>query len=153
MTKAATGYLKSPKLSDADIARGKATLKAEILYAADNEPALLESLGQQALLKGRLYKPSTLVAEVEKVTASEVKSVRFFFFPDFLSHQFAHFKIFFAQSQEKDFAPVRFPSRIYRMSHFNISPLFFKIFDCTIVQQKYFKQKVVQFEGGRKRYY
>ncbi|XP_011268973.1 cytochrome b-c1 complex subunit 2, mitochondrial [Camponotus floridanus] len=75
ITKAAAAYLRSPKISDADVARGKATLKAEILYAADNEPALLENLGQQAILKGRVYKPSTLVAEVDKVTASEVKSV------------------------------------------------------------------------------
>ncbi|CAL1683079.1 unnamed protein product [Lasius platythorax] len=75
VTKAAAAYLRSPKLSDADIARGKATLKAEILYAADNEPALLENLGQQAILKGRAYQPSALVAEVDKVTASEVKSI------------------------------------------------------------------------------
>ncbi|KAL6442043.1 hypothetical protein ACFW04_002404 [Cataglyphis niger] len=74
-TEAATAYLRSPKLSDADITRGKTTLKAEILYAADNEPALLENLGQQAILKKRTYQPSTLVAEVDKVTASDVKSV------------------------------------------------------------------------------
>ncbi|XP_011869527.1 PREDICTED: cytochrome b-c1 complex subunit 2, mitochondrial [Vollenhovia emeryi] len=75
VTKAATAYLRSPKLSDADIARGKATLKAEILYAADNDAAFLENLGQQAIFKGRMYTPSNLVAEVDKITASEVKSV------------------------------------------------------------------------------
>ncbi|XP_029672165.1 cytochrome b-c1 complex subunit 2, mitochondrial [Formica exsecta] len=75
ITKAAAAYLRSPQLSDADIARGKTTLKAEILYAANNEPALLENLGQQAILKNRVYQPSALVAEVEKVTASDVKSV------------------------------------------------------------------------------
>jgi len=75
VTKAATTYLKSPKLSDADIARGKNALKAEILYAADNDVALLENMGQQAIFKGRVYKPSDLIAEVEKITASEVKSI------------------------------------------------------------------------------
>ncbi|KAL0118008.1 hypothetical protein PUN28_008998 [Cardiocondyla obscurior] len=73
--KAATEYLRSPKLSDADITRGKTMLKAEILYATDNETVLLENMGQQAILKGRAFKPSDLVAEVDKVTASEVKSV------------------------------------------------------------------------------
>lgn len=75
VTKAAVASLKSPKLSDADVTRGKATLKAEILYAVDNDAAFLENIGQQALLKGRLYKPSDLVAQVDKVTASDVKSV------------------------------------------------------------------------------
>lgn len=36
---------------------------------------LLENLGQQALFKGRVYKPSDLVAEVDKISASDVKSV------------------------------------------------------------------------------
>ncbi|XP_072760743.1 cytochrome b-c1 complex subunit 2, mitochondrial [Anoplolepis gracilipes] len=75
VTKAAAAYLRSPKLSDADIARGKATLKAEILYAAENESTLLENLRQQVILKKRVYQPSALVAEVDKITASEIKSV------------------------------------------------------------------------------
>ncbi|XP_020278498.1 cytochrome b-c1 complex subunit 2, mitochondrial [Pseudomyrmex gracilis] len=75
VTKAATAYLRSPKLSDADVARGKAVLKAEILYGSDNDAANLENIKQQALLKGRVYKPSDLVAQIDKVTASDVKSV------------------------------------------------------------------------------
>ncbi|EFN83794.1 Cytochrome b-c1 complex subunit 2, mitochondrial [Harpegnathos saltator] len=75
VTKAAASYLKSPKISDADIARGKAILKAEILYAADDCAMLLENLGQQALFKGRVYKPADLVAEVDKISVSDVKSV------------------------------------------------------------------------------
>ncbi|XP_012543569.2 cytochrome b-c1 complex subunit 2, mitochondrial [Monomorium pharaonis] len=75
VTKVATAYLRSPKLSDADIARGKTTLKAEILYAADNDAAVLENMGQEAIFKRRVYKPSDLVAQVDKLTASEVKSV------------------------------------------------------------------------------
>jgi ubiquinol-cytochrome c reductase core subunit 2 len=73
--KAATAYLRSPKLSDADITRGKTTLKAEILYAADNDAAFLDNLGQQAIFKGRVYKPSDLIAEIDKITASDIKSV------------------------------------------------------------------------------
>jgi len=91
VTKAAAAHLRSPKLSDADITRGKATLKAEILYAADNDTTLLENLGQQALLKGRLYKPSDLVAQVDKVTASEVKSVCRFYFLEYSFVQFLQF--------------------------------------------------------------
>lgn len=75
VTKAAFSFLKSPKISDADVARGKAALKAEILFAADDNAMLLENLGQQALLKRRVYKPSDLVAEVDKISVSDVKSV------------------------------------------------------------------------------
>ncbi|XP_011639291.1 cytochrome b-c1 complex subunit 2, mitochondrial isoform X1 [Pogonomyrmex barbatus] len=75
VTKAAAAYLRSPKLSDADIARGKIILKAEILYAADNDATFLENMRQQAIFKGRVYKPSDLVAKVDKITATEVKSI------------------------------------------------------------------------------
>lgn len=80
VTKAATAYLRSPALSDADVARGKALLKAEISFVTDNSSTVLENMGQQLLLKGRLYKTSDLVAQVDKVTASDVKSVRRFVF-------------------------------------------------------------------------
>jgi len=79
ITKSATTYLRSPQLSDADIARGKAMLKAEISYVADNDAANLENMGQQLLFKGRLYKTSDLVAQVDKITTSEVKSVRYLY--------------------------------------------------------------------------
>lgn len=62
-------------------------MKAEILYAADNDAAFLENIGQQAIFKGRVYKPSDLIVEVDKITASEVKSVRRFHFSnDFIIH-------------------------------------------------------------------
>lgn len=68
--------LKSLKLSDSDVARGKAILKAEVLNSADNAVALLESLQYQALYKGQVSTPTSLAAEIEKVSASDVKSVR-----------------------------------------------------------------------------
>jgi len=86
VTKAATKYLRSPKLSDADIVRGKTTLKAEILYAADNDAMHLENMGQQAIIKGCVYKPFDLVAKVDKITASEVKSVCRFHFSSNIVH-------------------------------------------------------------------
>ncbi|XP_076292558.1 ubiquinol-cytochrome c reductase core protein 2 [Lasioglossum baleicum] len=75
LTKAACSWLRSPNLNDSDIARGKAILKAEILCGADNAAAILESLQCQALLKGRVTSPSALTAEVDNVSASDVKSV------------------------------------------------------------------------------
>jgi len=59
-------------------------LKTEILYATDNDTAFLDNIGQQAIFKGRVYKPSDLVAEVDKITASEVKSVRRFNFSNMI---------------------------------------------------------------------
>lgn len=75
LTKAACSWLRSPNLTDSDVARGKAILKGEILCGADNAGALLESLQCQALLKGQVTSPSALTAEVDKVSASDVKSV------------------------------------------------------------------------------
>ncbi|XP_076680096.1 ubiquinol-cytochrome c reductase core protein 2 isoform X2 [Andrena cerasifolii] len=75
LTKAACKWCRSLKVSDNDVARGKATLKAEILDAADNGAALLESLQYQALFKGQVCTPASLIAEIEKTSASAVQSV------------------------------------------------------------------------------
>lgn len=50
-------------------------LKAEILDAADNAAALLECLQYQALFKGQVSTPASLIAEIEKISASTVQSV------------------------------------------------------------------------------
>ena len=75
-TKAAYKWLKSPSITEADITRGKADLKAAILFGSDNNAAQLESLGQQAILKGRVASPLEVVAAVENINANDVKSVR-----------------------------------------------------------------------------
>ncbi|XP_076623797.1 ubiquinol-cytochrome c reductase core protein 2 [Colletes latitarsis] len=75
ITNVAAKWLKSMKVSDSDVARGKAILKTEILEAADNGAALLENLQCQALHKRAVAAPEALVADVEKVSASAVKSV------------------------------------------------------------------------------
>lgn len=94
--------MRSPKLSDADIARGKTMLKAEVLYAADNDATFLENIRQQAILRGRVHTPSNLVVEIDKITTSEVKSVRNFMFPmmsaiflfSFVNLLFQYYEIF-----------------------------------------------------------
>lgn len=75
LTKVAYSWLKTLNISESDIARGKAILKAEILSGADNSAALLESLQYQASIKGKVTSPASLIAEVENVSASDVKSV------------------------------------------------------------------------------
>lgn len=77
-----------PTITDADIARGKADLKAAVLYAGDNASARQEGIAQQALIKKSVSSPGAIVAEIEKITAADVKSVSieslnlFFFFVD-----------------------------------------------------------------------
>lgn len=75
LTQEASKWLKSMKLSDKDIARGKAVLKAEILDAADNETMLLQNMQYQALFKGQVSAPASLMADVDKVSASNVQAI------------------------------------------------------------------------------
>ncbi|XP_031845875.1 ubiquinol-cytochrome c reductase core protein 2 isoform X2 [Nomia melanderi] len=75
LTTAACKWLKTLNMSDSDVARGKAILKGEVLNEVDCGTALLESLQYQALLKGRVSSPGSLVADIEKVSTSDVKSV------------------------------------------------------------------------------
>ncbi|XP_076757847.1 ubiquinol-cytochrome c reductase core protein 2 [Xylocopa sonorina] len=75
VTKAASKWLKSLNVSDNDIARGKSILKIEVLDAADNELCLLESMQQQAILKGQVSTPASLVNDIDKLSASDVKAV------------------------------------------------------------------------------
>lgn len=67
--------MKSLHLSDADINRGKNALKADILYATENDIGLLEILRQQALFKGQVCTAQEIVASVDKINASDVKNV------------------------------------------------------------------------------
>ncbi|XP_012271872.1 cytochrome b-c1 complex subunit 2, mitochondrial [Orussus abietinus] len=75
LTKAAYSWLRSPKLSESDITRGKNDLKAAVLAASENGNTQLECLGQQALLKGRVSSVASIAAEIDKITSSDVKSV------------------------------------------------------------------------------
>ncbi|XP_057323907.1 cytochrome b-c1 complex subunit 2, mitochondrial [Microplitis mediator] len=73
ITKAAYKWMSSPNITDADIARGKTELKASILYASDNNTSQLENLAQQTLFKGRPVSSTSLAAEVDKVSSTDVK--------------------------------------------------------------------------------
>ena len=58
------------------MARGKACLKASILSAADNDSQLHENMGHQALFTGNISSIANLADEIDKISTSDVKSVR-----------------------------------------------------------------------------
>ncbi|CAD1480757.1 unnamed protein product, partial [Heterotrigona itama] len=74
LTKETAKWLKSLKVSENEVVRGKNILKTEILDAADNVVCLLESLQQQALLKGQVSSPISIANAVDKISASDVKA-------------------------------------------------------------------------------
>ncbi|XP_043516910.1 cytochrome b-c1 complex subunit 2, mitochondrial [Frieseomelitta varia] len=75
LTKETAKWLKSLKVTENEVARGKNILKTEILDAADNQVCLLESLQQQAVLKGQVSSPISIANAVDKISASDVKAV------------------------------------------------------------------------------
>ncbi|KAJ8682035.1 hypothetical protein QAD02_017827 [Eretmocerus hayati] len=75
LTKAGVKYLRSPQFSDEDVARGKATLKAFVLSAGDNKSQLHENVSQQALLSGKIVSPDAIAAEIDNISAADVKNV------------------------------------------------------------------------------
>lgn len=75
LTRAACSWLKNLKMSESDVACGKAILKTDILSGVDNAAILLENLQYQALLKGRVCSPQSLIGEIENISASDVERV------------------------------------------------------------------------------
>ncbi|XP_066595811.1 cytochrome b-c1 complex subunit 2, mitochondrial [Prorops nasuta] len=75
LTQAAYKWLRSPNLSDADVARGKNELKLEVCHAVDSLSHLHENIIQQLTLTGRVTSPLALATEIDKITPSDVKSV------------------------------------------------------------------------------
>ncbi|XP_051173688.1 cytochrome b-c1 complex subunit 2, mitochondrial [Leptopilina boulardi] len=73
-TKAAFKWLRTANISDTDVARGKAALKAAVLGATECGETQLENLSQQVLLRGKVLSPLELAAEVDKVSAADVKN-------------------------------------------------------------------------------
>ncbi|NP_001165809.1 cytochrome b-c1 complex subunit 2, mitochondrial [Nasonia vitripennis] len=74
LVKAGAKWLRAPKLSDDDIARGKATLKTLVLSAGDNSSLLHESVGHQVLLSGNALTPDAIAAEIDKISPADVKN-------------------------------------------------------------------------------
>lgn len=67
--------LKSASLSDDDVARGKAGLKADIASAYETDASLITSLAGQSALLGSAHSLKQVLDAINSVQASDVKSV------------------------------------------------------------------------------
>lgn len=75
MVNAACKFLRSAPVTEKDIARGKAELKAAILNTGDDKVALHQALVQQWVATGNAANPTSLAAEIDKISAADVKNV------------------------------------------------------------------------------
>lgn len=66
--------LKSLSVSDADVARGKASALLYVGEFTENHSSRLTSMGEEAALTGQVYKQSDLLAAVNSVTTSDVQA-------------------------------------------------------------------------------
>ncbi|XP_040153288.1 cytochrome b-c1 complex subunit 2, mitochondrial [Anopheles arabiensis] len=66
--------LKSLSVSDADVARGKASALAAAAEYTENQSTLLHQLGEESALLGQVYKKSDLLAAVNAVTTGDVQA-------------------------------------------------------------------------------
>lgn len=67
--------MKSASISDEDVARGKAGLKADIAFAYDSDSSLINILAGQSALLGSAHSLKALLDAVDAIQASDVKSV------------------------------------------------------------------------------
>lgn len=67
--------LKSSSLTDDDVARGKAGLKADIAFAYDSDSSLVNTLAGQTALLGSAHSLKAALDAVDSISASDVKSV------------------------------------------------------------------------------
>lgn len=75
IVRAAVSALKSINVSDADIQRGKALLKANVLDQAESGRTLVEEIGQQALLLGKVSSAKELAQAIDSVSQNDVLNV------------------------------------------------------------------------------
>ncbi|XP_044734928.1 cytochrome b-c1 complex subunit 2, mitochondrial [Chrysoperla carnea] len=75
IVRAAVSALKSINVSDADIQRGKALLKANVLDQAESGRTLVEEIGQQALLLGKVTSAKELAQAIDSVSQNDVLNV------------------------------------------------------------------------------
>ncbi|XP_063076678.1 cytochrome b-c1 complex subunit 2, mitochondrial isoform X2 [Engraulis encrasicolus] len=59
-------------VSDADLARAKAQLKAQHLMSLETSEGLLEAIGSQALAEGAYHTPAAVAQKIDAVTSSDV---------------------------------------------------------------------------------
>lgn len=74
VVESAVKLLKSGNVSSADVARGKAQLKAAILLAQEGSITAAEDLGTQAVLLGNILSGPAAVAAVDSITDAEVNA-------------------------------------------------------------------------------
>lgn len=74
---AAVKQLRRGTLSSTDVARGRAQLKAAILYNQECNSTLAEEVGTQAVLLGSVLSGPAIVSAVNSVTDAEVNAVSF----------------------------------------------------------------------------
>lgn len=67
--------LKSGSVSAEDVTRGKAILKAAVLYNVENGCGLVEEIGGQVINFGSVHGKDAVLAEIDSVTASDVSNV------------------------------------------------------------------------------
>lgn len=72
---AALKVMKSGKVPDQDIARAKTQLKTSVLHNLDQHSHLIEEMGMQGLISGNIKNISSLIAEIDSVTSSDVQKV------------------------------------------------------------------------------
>ncbi|KDR21194.1 cytochrome b-c1 complex subunit 2, mitochondrial [Zootermopsis nevadensis] len=74
VVEAAVKQLRSGSLPSADIARGKAQLKAAILFNQESNSTLAEDIGTQAVLLGSVLSGPAAVSAVNSITDAEVNA-------------------------------------------------------------------------------
>lgn len=72
---AAVKALKQGSVSNADVARGKAQLKAAVLHELDSGARLVSDLGAQAALLGRAQSAAQIVAAIDGISDADVNAV------------------------------------------------------------------------------
>jgi len=65
----------SGNIADADVARAKSLLKADIAYAMESDGGYLEEIGLQTLLTGGFTSQDEINSVIDSVTAAEMNSV------------------------------------------------------------------------------
>jgi len=63
------------EITDVELARAKNQLKASLLMNLESRPVLFEDVGRQVLTYGARTEPAALVAQIEAVTAADLKKV------------------------------------------------------------------------------
>ncbi|CAI4640253.1 AEG_G0036980.mRNA.1.CDS.1 [Saccharomyces cerevisiae] len=64
--------IKSGKISDAEVNRAKAQLKAALLLSLDGSTAIVEDIGRQVVTTGKRLSPEEVFEQVDKITKNDI---------------------------------------------------------------------------------